>query len=154
MWHCTTSPASNTSHFTRPVAIKLPWYQSALLLEMGSQFITRRCTTLTNKSSDRRAFGMALTTALLRMQLMSGGIIFDHVYGQIMDMWATTVTVSISTHKNVLFFATTINFWLHKVVQQHTHNVVENTVWVYSKFHTPSCKKELWKSVKIWRNWL
>jgi len=29
---------------------------------------------------------MALTAASLRMQLMDGGISFDHEYGQIMDM--------------------------------------------------------------------
>jgi len=59
---------------------------------------------------DRKAFGMALTTALLRMQLMSEGIIFDHVYGQIMDTRATAVTISISTQpyaiRYVLFSAT------------------------------------------------
>jgi len=39
---------------------------------------------------------VALTTALLTMQLTSGEVVFHHVYGQIMDMRATGVTVLIS----------------------------------------------------------
>jgi len=39
---------------------------------------------------------LALTTASVTMQLMSGGIIFDHACRQIMDTAAASVTVLIS----------------------------------------------------------
>jgi len=40
---------------------------------------------------------MAMTIAALRMQLRSGDVIFGHAYRQIMDMWATAMTVLVST---------------------------------------------------------
>jgi len=39
---------------------------------------------------------VAVTTASPTVQLTSGEAIFDHVYGQILDMWATEVTVIMS----------------------------------------------------------
>jgi len=52
---------------------------------------------------------MALTAALLTIQLTSGEIIFDHVYGQIMDTGATGVTLLIffshmTCNCNVFFY--------------------------------------------------
>jgi len=92
---------------------------------------------------------MALTTASLRMQLMSGGIIFDHVYGQIMDMSATAVTVSISTQpyamKRFIFCHTrysvyvvsaVIFFYIHRVSKNLTpiifwHNFTKTSqLWI------------------------
>jgi len=39
---------------------------------------------------------LALTTASVTMQLMSGGIIFDHAYRQVMEPEVTDLTVLIS----------------------------------------------------------
>jgi len=75
--------------------IKQPWLQSRLLIGVSSsnEFINRQCTTLMNRSSNRRTFGMAQTTASFRMQLMSSGIVFDHAHEHIMDIRTTPVTV-------------------------------------------------------------
>jgi len=118
---------------TAPTSI---WSTTRYGVSSSSEIVSRRCTTLTNRSSDRWSLGMALTTASLRMQLTSVEVIFDHASGQIMDTWATAVTVLISTKPfamkcfifvthDMMFklcllgYSRNSNFWIPKVKQQY-----------------------------------
>jgi len=93
---CTTSRAGS---FIRPDL----WPSTSLtsvistarhVMSSSSEFISRRCTTSTNRRNDYRVYGMALKTASLTMQLSSGGIIFGHAYGKFMDTKATADSIN------------------------------------------------------------